>query len=543
MLNGKSSWTAGLLGVVALPVMAVALAWALWPAGSAQAQEAAGYEPADVQVVPGDRTLTVSWKVTSRPGVSDDQIRHALRWSQQPGVWANPKGDHAVGRNDGVSVEPGVTSYVITGLENGTATGVFVRSFTGPNYYERAKGSSKWVRTKGDHTTPREQQQANNPPTVASAIADATIVNESGTLSVSLTGVFADADNDSLTVTAKSSDTAKATVSVAADQSSLTVAAKSRGKATITVTASDGNGGTVQDEFTVTVKAAPALALPLSHIPELEAGAARDVSLSSIFSDADGDALTVTATSSDEDKATVSVASDQSKLTVTGVAQGAATITVTVQDSDGNQASGAFDVAVVPAPQRQGSAGCDVPSDGDYDADDDGLIEICSLAQLNAIRHDRDNGDGSPVADGSDEYGAAFPGILTNGTGCPTDGCNGYELTADLDFDTNSSGAADDGDAYWNDGKGWLPIDEYGAVFDGGSHVIRNLYIRTDQPKGLFAALGDGAVIRNITLADVDVSGGGDRTGGLVGENNGTISDASVSGTVSGRHDLGGLVA
>ncbi len=354
MLKGKSSWTVGSLGAAALALLlAVGLAWMLWPAGSAQAQEAVGYEPADVRVVPGDRTLTVSWKTTPRPGVSDDQIRHALRWSQQSGVWANPKGNNAVGRNDGVSVEPGVTSYVITGLENGTATGVFVRSFTGPNYYERAKGSSKWVRTKGDHTTPREEQQANNAPTVASAIADATIVNESGTKVVSLTGVFADADGDSLTVTATSSDEGKATASVAADQSSLTVSAKSRGAATITTTASDGNGGTVQDAFTVTVKAAPALALPLSHIPELEAGAARDVSLSGIFSDADGDALTITAASSDDTTATVSVASDQSKLTVTGVAQGTATITVTAQDTDGNQASGAFDVAVVPAPQQQ----------------------------------------------------------------------------------------------------------------------------------------------------------------------------------------------
>ncbi len=355
MLNGKSSWTAGLLGAAALALLlAVGLAWMLWPAGSAQAQGPAGHEPADVRVVPGDRTLTVSWKATSRPGVSDDQIRHALRWSQESGVWANPPCPAGLGRNDGFCLSGGVTQYVITGLKNDVPTGVFVRSFVGSNNSERNPNSSQWVRIKGDNTTPREQQ-ANNPPAVSAAIADATIVNESGTLSVSLTGVFADADGDSLTVTAKSSDTAKATVSVAADQSSLTVAAKSRGTATITVTANDGKGGTVEDAFTVTVKAAPVVALPLSHIPELEAGAARDVSLSGIFSDADGDALTHRATSSDDTRATVSVASDQSKLTVTGMAKGTATITVTVQDSDGNQASGAFAVAVVPAPQRQGS--------------------------------------------------------------------------------------------------------------------------------------------------------------------------------------------
>ncbi len=47
-----------------------------------------------------------------------------------------------------------MTGYTITGLENGVATGVFVRSFTGNGYSERAPSSSRWVRTKGDHTTP-----------------------------------------------------------------------------------------------------------------------------------------------------------------------------------------------------------------------------------------------------------------------------------------------------------------------------------------------------------------------------------------------------
>ena len=86
---------------------------------------------------------------------------------------------------------------------------------------------------------------------------------------VSLTGVFADADSDALTVTAASSDTAKATVSVTADYSSLTVTAQARGTATITVTANDGRGSTVQDAFTVTVKAAPTVASAISDVSSL----------------------------------------------------------------------------------------------------------------------------------------------------------------------------------------------------------------------------------------------------------------------------------
>ena len=74
------------------------------------------------------------------------------------------------------------------------------------------------------------------------------------------------------------------------------------------------------------------------------------MSLSGVFNDADGDALTISASSSNESVATVSAASDGSSLTLSGVAEGTATITVTAQDSDGNRTSDAFDVSVVAAP-------------------------------------------------------------------------------------------------------------------------------------------------------------------------------------------------
>ena len=112
-------------------------------------------EPFNVCVTPGDGTLTVTWTVAPRDGFEDGEIRHALRWSQEPGVWANPTDPNAVGPNDGISVEGGVYTYTITGLQNGVATGVFVRSFTGGNYNEDSPESSKWVRIKGENTTPR----------------------------------------------------------------------------------------------------------------------------------------------------------------------------------------------------------------------------------------------------------------------------------------------------------------------------------------------------------------------------------------------------
>ena len=74
-------------------------------------------------------------------------------------MWAIPRDPRAVGKNDGVSVDPGLTGYTITGLKNGVATGVFVRSMVGHcnNMSERDGNSSKCVRTKGEHTTPRAE--------------------------------------------------------------------------------------------------------------------------------------------------------------------------------------------------------------------------------------------------------------------------------------------------------------------------------------------------------------------------------------------------
>ena len=108
------------------------------------------------------------------------------------------------------------------------------------------------------------------------------------------------------------------------------------------------------------------------------------------------------------------------------------------------------------------------------------------------------------VDDSSDwpSYFAAFTQATMN-MGCSSR-CEGYELTADLDFDTDSSGGANDGDTYWNDGDGWEPIgdDPYQAVFEGNGNTIANLFIDrdTEDDVGLFSELGEFGVIRNVGL-------------------------------------------
>ena len=220
----------------------------------------------------------------------------------------------------------------------------------------------------------------------------------------------------------------------------------------------------------------------------------------------------------------------------------------------------------------------------DYDTDDDGLIEVSSLAQLDAVRWDA-NGDG--YADHGGPLHEGFPNALL-GMGCPSSGCVGYELTADLDFDTNASGGADSGDDYWNFGHGWVPIGadtaHFSGVFEGNGNVISNLFIDSDSVKqsqatgyyrtepgrggqagrnaevrsihlGLFEELTRGGVIRNVGLDNVSVNRRfacvrsahpyagrfGDlrqpceqgRVGGLVGVSAGTISRSWVTGTLS----------
>ena len=184
----------------------------------------------------------------------------------------------------------------------------------------------------------------------------------------------------------------------------------------------------------------------------------------------------------------------------------------------------------------------DGPNCIDYDPDDDGLIEVSTLAQLDAIRWDLD-GDGSATDAG---YARAFPSAAS-GMGCPSAGCIGYELAADLDFDTDDSGWASAGDAYWNKGAGWTPIGRgegngFSAVFEGNGRAIDSLYVNTtDANAGLFSVVAEGGAVRNVRLESVNVSGQA-RVGGLAGDSRGTISGIRVTGIVAGRNAVGGLV-
>ena len=154
-----------------------------------------------------------------------------------------------------------------------------------------------------------------------------------------------------------------------------------------------------------------------------------------------------------------------SVVTMTPVSAGESVVTVTATDAGGSNrtATQTFTVTVA------------------QDGDGDGLIGILTPAQLDAVRHDLD-GDGEPTTAGAAGHAAVF-GVTGGGTlSCAAaGGCRGYELRADLDFDTSGGGGPDAGDAYWRGGAGWLPLgtaaEPFAATFEDNWRVIRHLFI------------------------------------------------------------------
>ena len=245
------------------------------------------------------------------------------------------------------------------------------------------------------------------------------------------------------------------------------------------------------------------------------------------------------------------------------IGQASTAYTYTVTDTDGELATLSFNITVA----------------GDYDSDDNGLIEVDRLSQLDAIRWDLDgNGavdTGTADADAA-KYTAAFLNAAT-GMGCqlvdhdedattaPTPVCTGYELTQNLDFDTDKDGGTyttsatgvitgDAGDAYYNGGKGWTPIagvgNGYTATFDGKGNTIANLFIHrtaADTGKvGLFGLISATGAVKKLGLTDVSITAYSSGAGSLARTNEGTITDCYATGSVAvsfnNTTSIGGLV-
>jgi hypothetical protein len=117
--------------------------------------------------------------------------------------------------------------------------------------------------------------------------------------------------------------------------------------------------------------------------------------------------------------------------------------------------------------------------------------------------------------------------------------------TADIDLDV----------APYNTGTGWVPIPwisfpdyarRFSGTYDGGGHIIDNLYLNsgTTQQMGLFGSTNAGAVIKNLGVTNVNVTGQ-ITTGALLGfaYYSATISNCYSTGSVTATNSsYGGLI-
>ena len=158
-----------------------------------------------------------------------------------------------------------------------------------------------------------------------------------------------------------------------------------------------------------------------------------------------------------------------------------------------------------------------LPSDGG-----DGLIDITTLAQLDAMRYDLD-GDGRPSASGAAAWEAAFSASVLadddEGTRDDSFGFIGYGLRNDLDFAgtqwEDPTGGTFSGTRVTG---GWAPIGDnstngsasrFTATFEGNDYTLSNLYINRGSADyvGLFGVLGSGGGVFNLGLEGGSVTG------------------------------------
>ena len=240
---------------------------------------------------------------------------------------------------------------------------------------------------------------------------------------------------------------------------------------------------------------------------------------------------------------------NQTGATCTPVAAGTTVVDLSSLTAGTSYTYKAYGAATCTSGAELASVTFSTGASGDYDADNDGLIEVSSLAQLNALRWDLD-GDGTASSGNTTSYSTAFPSALSN-MGCHNSTCTGYELVADLDFDTNGNDTADSGDTYWNSGAGWTPIGDFTTSFtgtlDGNGYKLSNLFVNISttadgsavEVGGFFGVVGKGGEVRNVGLEDVDVTVTSTQedqihVGAAVGDNRGTLTGVWSSGTVDG---------
>lgn len=277
----------------------------------------------------------------------------------------------------------------------------------------------------------------NDEPTVAAAIMDQTI-DEDQTLTVSLGGVFADADNLFLDLSVELGADAPVGTTFSIDPETLdltvTPPANTSGEFDVTVTATDNEGASVSDTFSLTVNdvnEAPIVATPLTdqRIDE-DATLVFDVPAGT-FADADGDTIALAVSLGAGAPMGASATIVGRTVTITPPADFNGDIDVIVTGSDGQESvSAPFTLTVDPvndAPDALIDGGFAVDTgqsiviaaadllSNDFDADGTPLNILSVSGAANGSVALNDNGDVVFTADGGAAGPASFEYTVSDG--------------------------------------------------------------------------------------------------------------------------------
>ena len=148
----------------------------------------------------------------------------------------------------------------------------------------------------------------------------------------------------------------------------------------------------------------------------------------------------------------------------------------------------------------------DDTANDDIDEDNDGLIELCYLEDVDAMRHSLSGA----------ELRRKYENLTRDLTrGCLNNSCKGYELVRDLDFnddDSYISTSTNSVQANWTTGTGWPTIaGTFSGTLEGNGHTLSNLFIdktlnNVGDNGGFINQLGSGSRIQNLGLSNINVA-------------------------------------
>jgi hypothetical protein len=177
-----------------------------------------------------------------------------------------------------------------------------------------------------------------------------------------------------------------------------------------------------------------------------------------------------------------------------------------------------FSILLMTAALIAGMAGCD--GDGGYNPPPTQNLEIRTWYDLDDIRNKLDGNH--KLMNDLDSTIAGYDELA----GPTANGGRGWEPIG----------------IYWSDESHWC----FNGTFDGQGHEIRDLFVNHPDNDnywcaGLFSNVEQHGVIKDIGVVNATVAGVA-VAGGLVGINDGTVSNSYFTGSVTGTWQVGGLV-